>query len=68
MPVNNRIMNKDSDINSDQMTKDLCNWGRLHFPRTVLATIIFVLFADLTVQGSSLFRCSKSSKDAKPVR
>ncbi|WP_298974978.1 DUF1772 domain-containing protein [uncultured Roseobacter sp.] len=53
MPVNNRIMAEGADINSDQMTKDLGSWGRLHFPRTVLATLIFVLFAYLAVLGGA---------------
>ena len=53
MPVNNRIMAEGADINSNQMTEDLGNWGRLHFPRTALATSIFVSFAYLAVQGSS---------------
>ena len=53
MPVNNRIMADGADIESEQMTKDLGSWGRLHLPRTVLATIIFVLFAYLAVSGAA---------------
>lgn len=49
MPVNNRIMKDGADIHSDQMTKDLGSWGRLHFPRAVLAGAIFILFAYLAV-------------------
>ncbi len=48
MPVNNRIMAEGADIDSDQMTKDLGSWGRLHLPRTILATTIFILFAWLS--------------------
>ncbi len=53
MPVNNRIMADGADINSDQMTNDLGNWGRLHFPRTVLATLVFVLFAYLSINAGA---------------
>lgn len=49
MPVNNRIMAEGADINSDQMTKDLSSWGRLHFPRTIIAGAVFILFAYLAV-------------------
>lgn len=52
MPVNNRIMAKDADINSEQISKDLGSWGRLHFPRTVIAAVIFILFASLAVSGT----------------
>lgn len=52
MPVNNRIMEEGADINSEQMTKDLGSWGRLHFPRTLLAGAIFILFAYLAVVPS----------------
>lgn len=51
MPVNNRIMADDADVNSDEMGHDLASWGGLHMPRTILATIIFVLFAYLAVTG-----------------
>ncbi len=51
MPVNNRIMAENADIHSDQMTKDLGDWGKLHFPRTLIAGAIFILFAYLAVQG-----------------
>ena len=50
MPVNNRIMAQDADIHSEKMTNDLSSWGRLHFPRTVLATLVFILFAYLAVK------------------
>ena len=53
MPVNNRIMADGADIDSDQMTNDLGSWGRLHFPRTVLATLVFVLFAYLAETGGA---------------
>ena len=49
MPVNNRIMAEGADINSEQMTKDLGNWGKLHLPRTLLAGVIFILFVFLAV-------------------
>lgn len=49
MPVNNRIMETGADINSEQMTADLGQWGRLHFPRTVMAAVVFVAFAWLAV-------------------
>ena len=51
MPVNNRIMAEGADMHSEQMTKDLGSWGRLHFPRTLNAGAIFVLFAYLAVSG-----------------
>lgn len=51
MPVNNRIMAENADIHSDQMTKDLSSWGKLHMPRTVLAGVIFILFAYLAIVG-----------------
>ena len=51
MPVNNRIMAENADIHSEQMTKDLGSWGRLHFPRTIIAAVIFILFAYLAVSG-----------------
>lgn len=53
MPVNNRIMAQGADIDSDQMTKDLGSWGRLHFPRTIIAGAIFILFAFLAVSGGN---------------
>ncbi len=49
MPVNNRIMAEGADIHSDQMTKDLGSWGRLHFPRTIIAGGVFVVFAWLAI-------------------
>lgn len=52
MPVNNRIMKEGADIHSDQMTKDLGSWGKLHFPRTILAGAIFILFAYLSIMAS----------------
>jgi len=51
MPVNNRIMAEGADIDTDQMTRDLGSWGRLHLPRTLNAGAIFVLFAYLAVAG-----------------
>lgn len=51
MPVNNRIMTDGADINSEQMKQDLGIWGKLHFPRTLMAAAIFVLFAFLAVAG-----------------
>lgn len=51
MPLNNRIMNKSADIHSEQMGRDLAAWGGLHMPRTVLAGVVFVLFAYLATQG-----------------
>ncbi len=53
MPVNNRIMADGADIHSDQMTKDLGSWGRLHLPRTLIAGAVFVLFAYLAVTGTN---------------
>lgn len=52
MPVNNRIMEEGADIHSAQMTKDLGIWGKLHFPRTILAGAIFILFTYLAVVPS----------------
>lgn len=52
MPVNNRIMEEGADIHSAQMTKDLGSWGKLHFPRTILAGAIFILFTYLAVVPS----------------
>lgn len=52
MPVNNRIMADGADIHSEQMTKDLGSWGRLHFPRTVIAAAIFILFAYLATTAT----------------
>ncbi len=49
MPVNNRIMAEGVDIHSQQMTKDLSIWGKLHLPRTVLAASVFVFFAYLAI-------------------
>lgn len=45
MPVNNRIMAKNADIDSPQMTADLGKWGMLHLPRTLLAGAVFIVFA-----------------------
>ncbi|MGB0960248.1 MAG: DUF1772 domain-containing protein [Halocynthiibacter sp.] len=53
MPVNNRIMADGADVQSDEMGKDLASWGALHMPRTVLAAIIFILFAGLGVMGGA---------------
>lgn len=53
MPVNNRIMIEGADIHSDQMTRDLGSWGKLHLPRTLIAGAIFILFAYLAVAGGS---------------
>ncbi len=52
MPVNRRIMAEEADAFSDQMTRDLGVWGKLHLPRTVMAGAIFVLFAYLAVLGA----------------
>lgn len=52
MPVNNRIMADGADIHSEQMSKDLGSWGRLHFPRTVIAAAIFILFAYLATTAT----------------
>lgn len=49
MPVNRRIMKDGADPNSEQMLNDLKQWGRIHFPRTVIAGAIFILFAYLAV-------------------
>lgn len=49
MPVNNRIMDENADIHTEQMTADLAGWGKLHMPRTILAGVVFVLFAFLAV-------------------
>lgn len=52
MPVNNRIMQEEADIHSEQMTKDLGVWGKLHFPRTIWAAAIFILFAYLAIHSN----------------
>lgn len=53
MPVNNRIMAEGADIHSDQMTRDLGSWGRLHLPRTILAGLVYILFAELAIGGGA---------------
>lgn len=42
MPINNRIMDENADPNSQQMKEDLVAWGKMHFPRTVIAGVSFV--------------------------
>lgn len=51
MPVNNRIMADGADVHSEDMGRDLGGWGKLHMPRTILATLAFVLFAYLAVSS-----------------
>lgn len=53
MPVNNRIMDEAADIHSEQMTRDLGRWGRLHLPRTLMAGAIFILFAQQAIGAGS---------------
>ena len=49
MPVNNRIMADGADPESAQMVDDLSRWGGLHLPRRVIAGVIFIVFAALSV-------------------
>lgn len=49
MPVNRRIMAEGADPHSEQMTKDLKSWGPIHFPRTVIAGLVFIYLAYLGV-------------------
>lgn len=49
MPVNRRIMAQDADPFSEQMEKDLKNWGPIHFPRTLMAGAVFIFMAYLAV-------------------
>lgn len=51
MPLNNRIMAEGADIHSQQMGEDLGRWGKLHLPRTILAGLVFILFAYLAVSS-----------------
>lgn len=49
MPTNQRIMAKEADVQSDEMTRDLVSWGKLHAPRTMIAAITMIWFLALIV-------------------
>ena len=51
MPVNRRIMADGADPYSDQMAKDLKAWGAVHFPRTIIAGLVFIYLAYLSVMA-----------------
>ena len=49
MPLNNRLMAKDIDTDSEQTKKDLMKWGSLHAVRTSMNGFVFALFIGLLV-------------------
>ncbi len=49
MPTNRRLMDKSLDPSSDQAGTDLLRWGKLHFVRTVLNGLAFIVFLALAL-------------------
>jgi len=42
MPLNRRLMAPDADPNSPALVADLKHWGKLHFVRTLINSVVFV--------------------------
>lgn len=42
MPLNRRLMAPDADPNSQSLLADLKHWGKLHFVRTLINSVVFV--------------------------